>query len=307
VNDIENPWNSKEPADSYRKLFPVFPNYAAFDTVGIGEESIGLPKYASKDLRKNVLAAAIASKLGITPAYAAKAYLKDATIKEPRELGLTRKVDSIFNSGHEHFCNYVGSLKNNFGEPSTLDDLSNQFFYRNMAGLEAAKRLSELGFLCEVAVILRSLVEQFAFAAKLRTLPIETDLMKVRPVQCLNYFKSVEPGSARLYGLLSKYTHLEYDHHTHFFARSTDEIFTIWKDSVLRAYSTHLLFMTMLSVANYIRLLPPSPFSGVADVVGKLSDFRQEIARYSAEVCDLLPTDTVLRQFDRAIQAQVEE
>jgi hypothetical protein len=300
------PWNSAEPTDSYRKWFPVFPDYSAFDLVGQGQEAIGLPKTTTLGLKKKILAAAIADGLGISLNYAEKRYVGDSDVSAPRDLGLCRTIDTLFDQGHSQFCAYIDALKVNWVEESeTLDGLSNQFFYRNIAGLDAAKKLSELGYLCEVAVILRSLIEQFAFAAKLRTLPIETELEKIKPVQCLNYLKSIEESSGRLYGLLSKYTHFEFDHHTHFFARAPEAIFTIQKDSVLRAYSTHLIFITMLSMAKYVISIAPTQFQTTPECVSELGDFIRGIGHYSRQVCGIFPSDSVLAKFDHTIQRSI--
>jgi hypothetical protein len=307
VTDFGRPWNSTEPAENYRKWFPVFIDHSTFDTVGFGEEAIGLPKAATLDLKRKVLAAAIANKLRISLGYAEKRYVGTDDITAPREVGLSHTIDNLFHEGHSLFCSYIESLKDSFDDNTkTLDDLSNQFFYRNMAGLDAAKKLSDLGYLCEVAVVLRSLVEQFAFAAKLRTLPIETGLENVKPVQCLNYLKSVEGTAGRLYGLLSKYTHFEFDHHTHFFGRSPEAIFTIQKDAVLRAYSTHLIFITMLSMANYVLSIAPTQFDVIPKSVPQLKRFARAIAEYSEQVCDLFPSDKVLANFDYTIRASIQ-
>lgn len=301
MNDIGSPWHSTEAAESYRKSFPVFFDQPAFDIVGFDQEKIGLPITAILDLKKKVIAAAISNRLRISIGHAEERYVNNEEISPPRDAGLSHKIDRIFDQGHSLFCEYVDELKKQI-QSHTLDDLSNQFFYRNIAGLDATKRLSELGYLCEIAVILRSMLEQFAFAARIGTLPFETDLGKVRPIQCLNCLKTIEPATGRLYGLLSKYTHFEFDHHTHFFARSADGIFTIQKDSVLRAFSTHLIFLTMLSMAKYVLSAAPTQFSNIARIVAGLHDFVQRIADYSKEVCALLPGDEVLAQFDSSIR-----
>jgi hypothetical protein len=302
VSDFGRPWNSGEATEHYRKWFPVFVNYAAFDTVGLDEEAIGLPKYATLELKKKVLAAAIATKLGISLSYAEKQYVRDEKIAPLRHVGLSYKIDALFARGHSSFCDYIDGLKENFDEATrTIDGLSNEFFYRNIAGLDAAKTLADLGYLCEAAVVLRSLLEQFAFAAKLRTLPLSTHLESVRPLHCLNYLKSVEKSSGKIYGLLTKYTHFEFDHHTHFFGRSPDAVFTIQKDSVLRAYATHLLFLTMLSMANYVSVVGPTQFREPHKAVAELKDFAIDVAGYSQEVCNLFPTDRVLARFNHTI------
>lgn len=173
-----------------------------------------------------------------------------------------------------------------------------QFFFRNVVAFDAVKRLTELGYLCEVAAILRMAIEQFAFAGRLWSLPPEFDLQSIRPIQCLNHLKGFVPASGRLYGLLSKYTHFEYDHHTHFFAKSSTEIFTIQRDSVLRAYATHLLFLTMACVSRYVLEIARIQFSEVPDHVKKLGTFVSMVRAYSNEICNILKQDLVLARLD---------
>jgi hypothetical protein len=302
VSDIGRPWNSTETAETYRKWFPVLIDHSTFDAVGFEEEAIGLPQVVTLDLKRKVLAAAIAHKLGISLSYAERRYVQAAQINEPRELGLSRRIDALFQEGNLGLCAYVDALRASYDdETTTLDDLSNQFFFRNMAGLEAAKKLSDLGYLCEVAVILRSLLEQFAFAAKVRTLSVETKLEKIKPIECVNYLKSIEKSSGKLYGLLSKYTHFEFDHHTHFFSRSLESIFTIQRDSVLRSYSTHLIFLTMLSMSGYVSSMASKQLRIVPTAVSNLEEFGRKVAEYSKRVCELFPSDRVLAGFDSRI------
>jgi hypothetical protein len=216
MNDSLKPWNSTEPAEKYNELFPVFYNYSAFDVLG-DVPKIGISRSVSADLKRKLVTAIISGKLGIGLSYAEKKYSSDFEISPSRDPGLSYEIENLFEYGHSRLDSYVAALTDAVAPDSkSLDDLSNQFFYRNLGGLFAAKHLSELGYLCESAVVLRSVIEQFAFSAKLRTLPPETDLSQIRPVQCLNYLKSIESSSGRLYGLLSRYTHFEYDHHTHF-------------------------------------------------------------------------------------------
>jgi hypothetical protein len=143
VSDFGRPWNSTEPAENYRKWFPVFIDHSTFDIVGFGEETIGLHKFATLDLKRKVLAAAIANKLRISLGYAETRYVETDDISAPRELGLSDTIDNLFDQGHSAFCSYLDSLKENFdNDTETLDDLSDQFLYRNIAGLDAAKKLS---------------------------------------------------------------------------------------------------------------------------------------------------------------------
>ncbi|MGY4258553.1 hypothetical protein ACVI1L_005621 [Bradyrhizobium sp. USDA 4516] len=147
MSEYGRPWNSRETTEHYRRWFPVFVNHPVFDTVGFKEEAIGLSKHATLSLKKKVLAAAIADKLGISLNYAEKRYVGDKEIAPPREVGLSHRIDRTFERGYSNFCLYIEALMENFdSSSSTLDDLANQFFYRNVAGFDAAKTLAELGY-----------------------------------------------------------------------------------------------------------------------------------------------------------------
>ncbi|UPK33194.1 hypothetical protein IVB18_33945 [Bradyrhizobium sp. 186] len=101
---------------------------------------------------------------------------------------------------------------------------------------------------------------------------------------------------------MSKYTHFEYDHHTHFFTYSKDEVLTIQRGPVLRAYSTHLLFITMACVAKYVLAVSAVQFEKIPESVRQLDIFIERINRYSDEVCLMLPRDTVLASMDILLQ-----
>jgi hypothetical protein len=171
-----------------------------------------------------------------------------------------------------------------------------------MGSLDAAKRLAELGYLCEVANILRSALEQFAFCSKLTSLSGTEELKTIKPIHSLNHFKKYVPGAGQLYGLMSKYTHFEYDHHTHFFTHGPDKIQTIQKGPVLRAYATHLLFITMACVGKYILAASPTQFRNVPKPVQDIHIFIENVYKYSDDVCCMLPLDEVLANMDILLQ-----
>jgi hypothetical protein len=180
-----------------------------------------------------------------------------------------------------------------------------QFFFRNLAALDASKRLSELGYLCEVATILRSAVEQFALCAKLWSLSGSENLQSIRAIQSLNEFKKYAPSVGRLYGTLSKYTHFEYDHHTHFFIHSPKQISTIQRGSVLRAYATHLIFLTMACITGYVQKISKTQFHHLPISVQELASFIKLVDRYSDDVCLMLKHDTVLARMDMLLQDMI--
>jgi hypothetical protein len=177
-----------------------------------------------------------------------------------------------------------------------------QFFFRNLAAFDASKRLSELGYLCEVASILRTALEQFAFCAQLWSLPGSENLQSIRPLHSLNSLKRFVPAAGRLYGLLSKYAHFEYEHHTHFFTRSSERVQTIRMGSPLRGYATHLLLIAMVCVSKYILQMSPEQFGEAPKSISELNEFCEQVNQYSDTVCSTLKSDVIFAELDILLQ-----
>jgi hypothetical protein len=296
------PWHSHESVELYNSLFPILPDFVAHYTVGLERgDKIGLPDKHSLRLRRDILAALVADKLGIGSAYAKRRYTEERD--QSRWLGLTDRIDLIYNEGRTSFGWYVSFERDQIPEnDKSFRSNSIQFFYRSLGSLDAAKRLAELGYLCEVTNILRSALEQFAFCSKLSSSSDAEDYKAIRPVHSQNHFKKYVPAAGQLYGLMSKYTHFEYDHHTHFFTYGPDEIQTIQKGPVLRAYATHLLFITMACVGKYILAVSPTQFTKVPKSIQDINIFIEDVYKYSDDVCLMLPLDEVLANMDILLQ-----
>jgi hypothetical protein len=298
------PWHSEESIELYDSLFPILPDFVAHYTVGLERgDKVGLPDKHSLRLRRDILAALVADKLSIGAAYAKRRYTEERD--HSRWLGLTDRIDVIYSEGRKYLGWYFAFERSQIPQgDNSFRDLSIQFFYRNLGSLDAAKRLAELGYLCEVANILRSALEQFAFCSKLSSLTGKEDFKAIRPIHSLNHFKTYVPAAGQLYGLMSKYTHFEYDHHTHFFTHGP-EIQTIQKGPVLRAYATHLLFITMACVGKYILAISPTQFRTVPKSIQDINIFIQSVDKYSDDVCRMLPLDEVLANMDILLQGIV--
>lgn len=295
------PWHSYEPIERYNSLFPTLPQFVAQHTVGLEYgDKIGLPDKYSLRLYRDILAALVADKLSISLDYAKRRYTKESD--QSHWLGLTDRIDKIYDEGRNCFSWYVSFERDHPKDADSLRHLSAQFFYRSIGSLDAAKRLADLGYLFEVASILRSALEQFAFCSRLSSSKEGEDIRSIRPLHSLNHFKVYVPAAGRLYGLMSKYTHFEYDHHTHFFAQGPNEVQTIQKGPVLRAYSTHLLFMTMACVGAYIRAAARTQFERVRGPLREIDSFILSINKYSNYVCSLLPLDEILANMDILFQ-----
>jgi len=300
----EQPWHSSEPIERYESLFPLLPDFIAHYTIG-GRRipRIGIAKRADLQFRRGLLAALVAGAAQIGLSYAEKRYAKDAT--ETRWLGLTEKIDRIYGNGRRYLGQYL-SLGRSTGDPSQ-DDLSWQFFFRTIGSLDAAKRLSELGYLCEVATILRSALEQFFFCARLLARDPSEEIEAIRPVQCLNFFKTFVPSAGRLYGRLSTYAHFEFEHHSHFFTYSPKQVQTLGRSSVLRAYATQLLFLTMACEARYILASSSSRIDELPTSIADFEIFLDEVDRFSVEVREMLPSDAVLGDMDDLLEEIIKQ
>jgi hypothetical protein len=155
-DDPLQPWHSYEPMERYESLFPLLPDYVAHYTIG-GKRlpRIGLSNKSDLQFRKVILAALLAFRMQIGISYAEKRYATDPSVS--RWLGLTDRIDQIYNEGRKYLDWYLSfGRDHNVSSDGSVRDLSWQFFYRSIGSLDAAKRLSELGYLCEVATILRS-------------------------------------------------------------------------------------------------------------------------------------------------------
>jgi hypothetical protein len=302
AEDKITPWHSHESLTLYDSLFPTLPDFVAYYTVGLEHGyKVGLPDKHSLRLRRDILAALVADKLRIGAAYAKRRYTEERD--QSRWLGLTDKIDVLYNEGRKYFGWYISLEKDRIAEgDKSFRNLSIQFFYRSLGSLDAAKRLAELGYLCEVANILRSALEQFAFCSKLSLLSGSEDFKTIRPVHSLNHLKKQVPAAGQLYGLMSKYTHFEYDHHTHFFTHGPDEVQTIQKGPVLRAYATHLLFITMACLGKCILATSPNQFRDVPKSIQDIDIFIENVYKYSDDVCRMLPLDEVLAKMDMLLQ-----
>lgn len=286
--------------EKYDSLFPLLPDYVAHYTIGLRHgPRIGVSSIEDMQLSKQLRAVLVADAMQLSVPYAEKRYVKDST--KTRWLGLTKKIDRLYHDGRHGFGWYLSFAKELEIPSNSYQDLSIQFFYRNLAAFDAAKRLTELGYLCETAAILRSAIEQFAFSGYLWRLSGDEKLEKINRKQSFGHFKSYVPAVGNLYGLLSKYTHFEYDHHTHFFAHSEAEIITVQRAPVLRAYATHTLFVTMACVSVYVLKMAHENFAIVPKSVLELAEFNKKASNYSKSVCSILPEDEVLASLDNLL------
>lgn len=285
----------------------MLPAFATRYTVGLEHgERIGLESKDLLRLRRDLWAVLAADRLDIGVAYAKRRYTDES--QQSRWLGLTDQIDALYSFGRKSLGWYISVEHDRIPtNDQSFRDHSVQFFYRSLGSFDAAKHLADLGYLCEVANILRSALEQFAYCSRLSTLGGSEDFQSIKPIQCMNHFKNYVPAGGQLYGLMSKYTHFEYDHHTHFFTYSQEKVQTIQRGPVLRAYSTHLLLIMMVCVAKYVLVISELQYGELPKPLQNLKAFIARVDRYSDDVCLMLPRDTVLASMDILLQRIIKD
>ena len=134
---METPWNSYENLDQYAILFPILPDYVSRDTIGPMPETLGLSKDVSPHLLKKIRAA-LASHFGrISLSYAERTYVADPI--QSRWFGMTDRIDDIYDYGRTRLESYVSAGLESVKSDEAYQDLSMQFFFRNLVAFDASK------------------------------------------------------------------------------------------------------------------------------------------------------------------------
>jgi hypothetical protein len=96
------------------------------------------------------------------------------------------------------------------------------FLLRLLSSLVAARRLINWGFFSEPLTILRSILEELAWAYAVGIKFDRKQLDNPAPSKCIGPFKERFPISGHLYGSLSKFSHMEFEAKKHFVTRGTE-------------------------------------------------------------------------------------
>lgn len=90
------------------------------------------------------------------------------------------------------------------------------FSLRTLSSLIAARRLINWGYFSEPLTILRSSLEQIAWAHAVGVTFEQKQLSKPNPSKCISTFKTRFPAAGQLYGALSRFSHMEFEAQKHF-------------------------------------------------------------------------------------------
>jgi hypothetical protein len=90
------------------------------------------------------------------------------------------------------------------------------FLLRSLSSFRASRYLINLGFFSEPLTILRSALEQLAWCDSVGVRLDERQFKNPQPSKCLATFKQRLSGAGQLYGILSDYSHMEFEAQKHF-------------------------------------------------------------------------------------------
>jgi hypothetical protein len=90
------------------------------------------------------------------------------------------------------------------------------FLLRVMSSFIAARRLINWGFFCEPLTILRSSLEELAWAYAVGVNFDQEQLHSPNPSKCVGAFKARFSAAGHLYGALSQFSHMEFEAQKHF-------------------------------------------------------------------------------------------
>ena len=121
------------------------------------------------------------------------------------------------------------------------------FLLRALSSLTAARRLINWGYLSEPLTILRSTLEELAWAYAVGVIFDQKQLSKPNPSKCIGAFKARFSAAGLLYGVLSRFSHMEFEAQKHFVAIDQPNTGVMERSIEFKFFG--LLFFSFLLVA----------------------------------------------------------
>ncbi|MEX0660738.1 MAG: hypothetical protein WEA58_13950 [Balneolaceae bacterium] len=193
-----------------------------------------------QDFKQNITAAAIASSLRISSIdYTKKNYLPDLRESD-------RDLSSAYIEAYKELKEYViSSVERLDSEDKRLPSpgvfAASIVLERLISSFFSAHLLYRLGNTYEGHAVSRLLLEQMAWAYAVHKLP---DLKKIKatsPSKSISSLKAFVPKAGKLYGFLSKKTHLDYESHPEFLRVKDGKNFIIHSHIKFEEYASVLL------------------------------------------------------------------
>lgn len=181
------------------------------EIIGDSQFSIGVPDDFDERFKKMVFAAAKAYTMGYASIdYFLKQYGENWTFDNSRDESYSLITEIVREIKHNitDFYYYFASIENKPDKPNLF--ACSAAIVRLQNTFRAAIITIKSGLRFESAVLERMIIEQLAWIYVIHNIDIDkTDHFDIKPSECIGKLKTLFPFAGRLYGLLSKMSHIE--------------------------------------------------------------------------------------------------
>lgn len=123
------------------------------------------------------------------------------------------------------------------------------FLLRALTSLQAARRLINWGFFSEPLTILRSTLEQLAWAHSVGVAFNQKQLANPQPPKCIGPFRTRFAAAGHLYGALSTFSHMDFQGQKHFVGLSEGRSAVVQQSTEFKFFG--LLFLAFVMIAHH--------------------------------------------------------
>ena len=191
-----------------------------YEIAGAGTSYMALvPNYpTNKTLINNVQAAVTASHLRLHSIdYAKRKYCEDRVEDKSKNKGVVSEYINAYKSAKNHIEKEISrSMTEEKSLPSSGVFGAYLVLERLVASFFSAHLLYRLGNEYEAHAVSRLILEQIAWAYVAYPFANLSDIQKITTTKTISELKKITPECARLYGFLSKKTHIDYNSHIEF-------------------------------------------------------------------------------------------
>lgn len=213
---------------------------------------IGVDYDQDEALRKRIAAAIVSHFSEMSFATALKTMDAKSSTNDPAAIPrfekMVDRVEAQFHSASLAFLDKVrpaGIIKD---EHSGIIH-AELFLLRLLTSFQASRRLINWGFFSEPLAILRSGLEQLAWAYAVGVEFNRKQLDKPNPPACIGIFKRRFAGAGLLYGALSDFSHMDFDAQKHFVYKEVTHAGVVLQSTEFKFFG--LLFQQLLMIAYH--------------------------------------------------------
>ena len=170
------------------------------------------------DIEENIRTAVVASTLRLSGLdYAKKTYIKNLRIQKRSENDSHSLYIKAYKMSKQYVTDALSRLKTKGRELPSLGEFgASLVLERLVASFFSAHLLYCLGNAYEGHAVSRLILEQISWAYAAATLKSIDDIKKIETTKCISKLASFYLDAGKLYGFLSKKTHIEYETHHEF-------------------------------------------------------------------------------------------